>query len=226
MNDRTMQIMIAEIAARAVNKVSTRVVRPGTVTATAPSFVLIDGDTAPVEVPSIVGPLPVGQRVMVLFHPPAGALIFGTIGGRKLPMTVVIGSGSIGNNVATGSPSFTSAEYDPYHWWTSGSDIVPTMAGMYELKIAVDLQSAADYLRVLTGPLVNGIGLAPIPLGRTDVAYAIAATFTPRSINVAPPPMPLQAGDRVAIQLYQQNNASAARTASWRVSLEWKCPLP
>lgn len=54
--------------------------RPATVTSAGTIRVQIDGDTAPIRVVSMLGPVAVGARVMVLITPPAGNHIVGWIG--------------------------------------------------------------------------------------------------------------------------------------------------
>jgi len=43
---------------------------------------VIDGDTKPIRVVSMVGPVAAGERVMVLTSPPSGSHIVGWVGGR------------------------------------------------------------------------------------------------------------------------------------------------
>jgi hypothetical protein len=79
MNDATLRVLIEETVSRAISKIRVPSLRPGTVTSVVGPMVLVDGDESPVEVPSLVGSVVVGWRVMVMFHPPAGAVIIGRI---------------------------------------------------------------------------------------------------------------------------------------------------
>lgn len=223
MNDRTMQIMIAETAARAISKMKGGVLRPGTVTNTVGPFVLIDGDDAAVEVPSIIGPVPVGQRVMVMFHPPSGVVVIGCVGGYRPPAATLSGSGSLASGGAGLLVAPLTVESDPFNWADGSGAVIPTLDGWYQWSGTTDWQAVADYLRVLVGPVVNSSFMTGS--GRLDLGAAIAATFTPRSIVSTGPWMRLVAGDVVSLQLFQQNNAAAARTWISRFTLEWKAPL-
>ena len=56
----------------------------GTVTATTPVKVQMDGDTVSIQVTSMIGPVGVGSRVYIIQVPPAGNFIVGFVGNQNL----------------------------------------------------------------------------------------------------------------------------------------------
>lgn len=62
---------------------------PGTVVSTSGNVtsisVVVDGDLEPINTQSLMGPIPVGSRVMVLSVPPQGNYIVGWYGGPTIP---------------------------------------------------------------------------------------------------------------------------------------------
>ena len=78
------EVLAAEFVATGSEPPPGTALKPATVT--ADSFdagavvALIDGDTVPTTVISLVGGVASGTRVMVLFFPPQGAYVVGTIG--------------------------------------------------------------------------------------------------------------------------------------------------
>lgn len=85
-----------------------------TVTNGATAGVQLDGDSANVAAQSIVGTVPSGTRVVVVYVPPAGYYIVGWTGVPTIPP-----------NEAYGSISITPVANVP----TSGAVVYPTLAG-------------------------------------------------------------------------------------------------
>lgn len=108
MNDLVLRTLIDETVRRTNAKARGVSLAPGTVTASAGPFVLMDGDPDPIEVPSLIGPVSVGRRVMVVFYPPSGAVIVGEIGADTAWHTVG----------AAGEPAFQNSwvNYDATVW--------------------------------------------------------------------------------------------------------------
>lgn len=83
MDQASLRVLIDEVVDRVLQKVRVPQFVPGTVTDgtdVRSVWVIIDGDTDPVLAQSIIGPIAAGQRVMVCFNPPSGALVLGFIG--------------------------------------------------------------------------------------------------------------------------------------------------
>lgn len=81
MHDDVIRTIIEETVNRAAALMRVPRVMPGTVVSASSGAenvsVLIDGDTAPIETTSVIGIVNPNQRVMVLFYPPSGSVIFG-----------------------------------------------------------------------------------------------------------------------------------------------------
>jgi hypothetical protein len=89
-DNAALRVLIEETVNRAILKVPVPLLRPGTVVEAAlfagevefsglHPVVLVDGDDEASEMPSVAGPVAVGQRVMVMYYPPSGAMIVGKI---------------------------------------------------------------------------------------------------------------------------------------------------
>lgn len=92
MDDAQLRLLIQESVNRAIARMRVPMLRPGTVLDEFGPVVLVDGDDDGTTVPSICGPVIAGDRVMVMFHPPAGAVVvgrIGTSGSADAPLTAV-----------------------------------------------------------------------------------------------------------------------------------------
>lgn len=79
-SDATLRVLIDELVVRAAEQVPVPKVMPGTVTDgsnLSEVMVVVDGDADSVIGQSIIGAVSTGERVMVMFNPPSGMLIFG-----------------------------------------------------------------------------------------------------------------------------------------------------
>lgn len=80
MNDATLRTLIDETVARAIEATPVPKIMPATIsdaTDLRAVEVIVDGDTDVSLGQSIIGALTANERVMVLFNPPSGMLIFG-----------------------------------------------------------------------------------------------------------------------------------------------------
>ncbi len=106
--------------------------RPATITSTDPPEAILDGDSVPIGVIPMIGPMAVGQRVYVMFVPPAGNYVSGLVN-TPLPGTLV------GWTAATGNGAFLSAETSILATGT----IVFQVGGAYEIDFEVDTEGSA-----------------------------------------------------------------------------------
>jgi len=151
-DDHMLRTLISETLSRALEKVRTPELRPGTVADVVGPMVLVDGDTVPVEVPSLIGPVPAGQRVMVLFHPPAGAVIIGVIGAAA---NGPVSGGKTGATNAGPTSGTTSLTFDTItlpapgipgrlHAWSNGQHTKTVGTDRFSLVLLIDGDSISN----------------------------------------------------------------------------------
>lgn len=175
MDDATVRVLIEETVARSVSKVRAATFRPGTVKNPNGPMVLVDGDVDPIEVPSICGPVRTGDRVMVVFYPPSGAVVVGTISPPlwapvwcQISGVTTVASGGQ-ENLAT-----ATEDYDPLGWHSPSANthrITPTIAGWYSAALLVVWPNDIDWLRAHGAVSRNGVVIqederGPVPSGR------------------------------------------------------------
>jgi len=129
------------------------VLRPGSVVAdvgagvsTAVAMVRIDGDSAGIQVQTLghLLPLSAGERVMVLFYPPSGALVLGRIGaGSEAPVlgapALYTGSVTVASTGVTGDADNTAITHasGPTNYATvSGGVLAMLEAGRYQVALS------------------------------------------------------------------------------------------
>lgn len=251
-----LQTLIEATVERAIDRVRVPTFRPATVlSADAPAtpFVLIDGDSDGTFVQSLVSVVTPGQRVMVVFYPPSGALIVGIIDppdtdaaldARLDAAEAAIDAAeadivqlqtakcqithsttqNLANNVGAFAATFDTEQYDPQGWHSAGNPTRITPNVLGLYKATALLEWSAR--SDYTRRLID------VNLNGAAISNPIHRAETVNVGNLASPvslvtPLILLDGidDYVELRVYQTNTAAATVTIRPILLLELEVPL-
>ena len=173
-----------------------------------PVMAILDADTEPIAVTSMIGVVAVDQRVYVDVVPPSGNFISGLIGAEPTPAIIGahIARGLSAQALPNGAP--TVVDWDLELFDTDGFSSLPStigatipagLGGLYTLTASVEMTATGT--RNFGTILINGVRFVRSSLDPGEDFIGIAGTRT------------LVAGDAIQVDAFQNSGGGASMIA-------------
>ena len=177
--------------------------RPATVTSDDPIMATFDGDSVPIGMTSMIGPVYVGQRVYVDIIPPSGNYIVGTAVPTQLGVRARVATPQAVANAVQ-----TTLSYDTIDEEAGGNfgavpmtTVTIPASGLWAITVRTSLFAA--------GGARNFLNIGSIVSGITNVATSYRASFNPgETVGTVSVTIPFLTAGTFNTSIYQEGGAN------------------